>query len=71
MKLSKKYQGDAPIFTDGSKDGCKIAVAAVIGPHSKQFRLPGVSSIFTAELKAIILALEHIFYIQQEAICNF
>jgi len=33
----------------------------VIGPHSKQFRLPDVSSIFTAELKAIILALEHIF----------
>jgi len=63
-EIFEKYRSHTTIFTDGSKDGGRVAAAAVIGPHSKQFRLPDVSSIFTAELKAIILALEHIFLYQ-------
>ena len=48
------------MYTDGSKDGEKVASAAILDGESYQFRLPNNSSIFSAELKAIDLALNHI-----------
>ena len=48
------------IYTDGSKDGEKVASAAVLDGELYQFRLPNNSSIFSAELKTIDLALNHI-----------
>ena len=45
-------------FTDGSKDGEKVAAACVTDGKSVQFRLPDNASIFSAEVKAIDLALD-------------
>ena len=48
------------IYTHGLKDGEKVASAAILDGELYQFRLPNNSSIFSAELKAIDLALSHI-----------
>ena len=48
------------VFTDGSKEGDSVASAAVSGQTVLQCRLPNCSSVFTAELQAILLALDFI-----------
>ena len=48
------------VYTDGSKDGDRVASAALFGDRVSTLRLPPSSSIFTAEAKAIILALKFI-----------
>ena len=48
------------IYTIGSKDGEKVPSAAILDGELYQFRLPNNSSIFSAKLKAIDLALNHI-----------
>ena len=48
------------IYTDGSKDGNKVGCAAVTSGRTYKQRLPDVCSVYTAELKAILLALSHI-----------
>ena len=60
LEVKEQYYTHEEIYTDGSKDGEKVASAAVFGGESYQFRLPNNSSIFSAELKAIDLALNHI-----------
>ena len=45
------------IYTDGSKDGNRVASAAVFGQQVYSARLPSASSIFSAEASAIHLAL--------------
>ena len=59
-EIEAKYRDYTHIYTDGSKDGEQVASAAVIGDHVVQSRLPDKCSIFTAELKAIQMALEYI-----------
>ena len=46
------------IYTDGSKDDMKVGCAVVSDNFSKTMRIPDGSSIFTAEAKAIDLALD-------------
>ena len=48
------------IYTDGSVSDNKAAVAAVIDNHSSIERLPDKSSIFSAELHALYLALDRV-----------
>ena len=60
LEIQEKYCLYEQIYTDGSKDGKKVAAAAVLDGESYQFRLPNNASIFSAELKAIDLALNHI-----------
>ena len=60
LEVKEKYYTHEEIYTDGSKDGSKVASAAVLDGELYQFRLPNNSSIFSAELKAIDLALNHI-----------
>ena len=60
LEVKKQYYTHQEIYTDGSKDGEKVASAAILDGELYQFRLPNNSSIFTAELKAIDLALSHI-----------
>ena len=48
------------IYTDGSKDGNKVAAAAVVNNDIFSVRLPDEATIFTAEAKAIELAFEYI-----------
>ena len=57
IKLTYKHH--ASIFTDDSKQDEKVAYA-VISPHfTDSIRLPDNSTIFTAEAKAIDIALYH------------
>ena len=46
------------IFTDGSKSARGVGAAAVFGNVKKTVSLPEHASIFTAELKALQLALK-------------
>ena len=49
-----------PIYTDGWKDNDRVGCAAIINNISIKQRLPSNASIFTAEIKAIDLALDTI-----------
>jgi len=46
------------IFTDGSKEGNRVAAAVVHRDNSKGVRLPDTASIFRAELYAILRAID-------------
>lgn len=46
------------IYTDGSKDVGRVASAAIVGDTTISIRISSESSILTAEIKAIILALQ-------------
>lgn len=59
-EISLQFTDHQAIFTDGSKDGVRTAAAAVILPHTLMQRLPDGSSIYSAELRAILLAITHI-----------
>jgi len=58
--LLTEFKNYTRIYTDGSKDEEKAAAAFVCGNHTMQVRLPNGASIFTAEIRAIELALQHI-----------
>ena len=60
LEVKEQYLTYEEIYTDGSKDGEKVASAAFLDGELYQFRIPNNSSIFSAELKAIDLALNHI-----------
>jgi len=45
-------------YTDGSKTGEAIACAVICGKQIKSMHLPDKSSVYTAELSAIRMALE-------------
>ena len=57
LELKDIYSAYQAIYTDGSKDGDNVASAAVSGHKVKKCRLPDKSSVFSAEVKAIDLAL--------------
>ena len=59
-EIKNTYYNFERIYTDGSKDGKRVAAAAVPDGDIITFRLPDNASIFSAELKAIQLALDHI-----------
>ena len=48
------------IYTDGSKYDMRVGCAVVSDNYSENMRIPDGSSIFTAEAKAIDLALDFI-----------
>jgi ribonuclease HI len=54
------YRDFCHIYTDGSKEGSQVAAAMVHNRTSNQLRLPDNASIFSAEAKAILLALSFI-----------
>ena len=56
-EIKEHYFSFKPIYTDGSKEGNSVADASVYGQRSLKCRLPNNSSIFSAEVKAIDLAL--------------
>ena len=47
-------------YTDGLKEGSKVGCAVISGNHINMLRIPDDSSIFTAEAKAVGLALDFI-----------
>lgn len=60
QEVKDVYKGHEFIYTDGSKMNARTASAAVMVDHAYQERLPDKASIFTAELNAIFLALDHV-----------
>ena len=59
-ELQFRYSDYQHIYTDGSKDEHKVDCAFATNNFSKTLRLPDGASIFTAEIKAVELALEFI-----------
>ena len=65
LQLISEYPLSEQIFTDGSKTEDGVAAAAVSTKRiNKPFtcRLPDDSSVYTAELRTILLALKHVYY---------
>ena len=48
------------IYTDGSKENSKVGCTVISDTHRNMQRIPDDSSIFTAEAKAVDLALDYI-----------
>jgi hypothetical protein len=77
VSLITYYQivGDLPkhvkIFTDGSIEGEKVAVVAVSDGTVSLGRLPDNTSIFTARLRAILMATKVIETSHREKLHDF
>ena len=59
-KMQSRYKNYQQIYTDGSKEDSKVGCAVISDNHSNMQRIPDDSSIFTAEAKAVDLALDFI-----------
>ena len=59
-EIKSNFSDYSTVYTDGSKDDDRVASAALFGDRVASLRLPPPASIFTAEAKAIILALKFI-----------
>ena len=61
MDIRDRYRDYNPVYTDGSRDGNAVACATVFPSNTViSMRLPDSASVFTAEVWAIIKALEQI-----------
>ena len=59
-ELKAEFHDHLPIYTDGSKDGAKVGCSVVSTIYTAKLRLPDNASIFSAEVKAIDIALKFI-----------
>ena len=57
-RISDHFENYYRIFTDGSKEGNRVAAAVVHWDNTKCVRLPDMASIFRAELYALLLAID-------------
>ena len=57
-ELCHEFKNYYRIFTDGSKEGNRVAAAVVHRDNTKCVRLPHAASIFRAELYALLLAID-------------
>ncbi|MES9994020.1 MAG: reverse transcriptase domain-containing protein, partial [Candidatus Thiodiazotropha sp.] len=60
LRIKSNFPNHTTIYTDGSKQEDKVACSAVSSLFTDTIRLPNGSSIFSAEAKAIDLALNQI-----------
>ena len=61
MEIRERYRNHIPVYTDGSRDGNVVACATVFPSNTViSMILPDSASVFTAEVWAIIKALEQI-----------
>ena len=61
MEIRDRYRDYIPVYTDGSRDANAVACATVFPSNTViSMRLPDSASVFTAEVWAIIKALEQI-----------
>ncbi len=49
-----------PLFTDGSKEGDRVASAACCRRYTESQSLPGPASVYSAEINALLIGLEMI-----------
>ena len=59
-RLQSRYKNYQQVYTNGSKEDSKIGCAVISDNHSNMQRITDDSSIFTAEAKAVDLALDFI-----------
>ena len=59
-RLRSRYKNYQQVYTDGSKEDSKVGCAVISGSHITMQLIPDNSSIFTAEAKAVDLALDFI-----------
>ena len=59
-KMQSRYKNYQHIYTDGSREDSKVGCAVISDNHNNMQLIPDDSSIFTAEAKAIDLALDFI-----------
>ena len=57
-ELCDHFKNYYRIFTDGSKEGNRVAAAVVHRDNTKCVRLPDMASIFRAELYVLLLAID-------------
>ena len=57
-ELCHEFKNYYRIFTDGSKEGNRVAAAVVHRDNTKCVRLPDTANIFRAELYALLLAID-------------
>jgi len=57
-ELCHEFKNYYRIFTDGSKEGNRVAAAVVHRDNNKCVRLPDAASIFRAELYALLLVID-------------
>ena len=57
-ELVSQYDGYTRIFTDGSQIGEAVGAAAIVGSQVSKKRLPNDSSIFSAEARGLLMALD-------------
>ena len=63
MEIRDRYRDYIPVYTDGSRDGKSVACVTVFASDTLiSMRLPDSAFVFTAEVWAIIKALEQIKY---------
>ena len=69
LQLISEYPLSETFFTDGSKTEGVAAAAISTKRIQKTFtcRLPDDSSIYTAELRAILLALKHVYHSKEKS----
>ena len=60
QELQSRLSDYQHIYTYGSKVEDKVGCAYISGSHHEKIRLPDGSSIFTAESKAIDMALDYV-----------
>ena len=60
LEIKSTYKHHISIYTDGSKQDEKVACAVISPDLTDSIKLPINSAIFTAEAKAIDIALYHI-----------
>ena len=65
------HDGTLPVFTDGSKTNTGAGFGVVFPSFSRSISIPWVSSIFTAELRAILFSLKEIYTLQETAFTIF
>ncbi len=70
-KFVEHFPGYNLIYTDGSLSGSKAASAAMLGDKDFALRLPDMSSIFTAEMYALLISFQQIEKKHQEAFYYF
>ncbi len=60
LEIRSRYEDYETIYTDGSKDEERAGAAVYTNVETYSCRLPDGATVFSAELKALLLALEHI-----------
>ncbi|XP_055928549.1 uncharacterized protein LOC129959686 [Argiope bruennichi] len=66
-----EYSTHIPVFTDGSKTAHQVGCAVVIAEDTGSFQLSTLCSVLTAELMAIMIALEKISNLTYHKFCIY